>query len=284
MNIQKESFKTENSIHEDITGDVRFTDVFVKTMPVVIAVHGFKGFKDWGFFPYLCESIASWGAIVVSFNFSLNGMGDSDDLVIYPEKFSRNTVHQELEDLELVFHGIETGSLFSNKLIFDNWNGEIYLIGHSMGGGVSLLAAAKNKIVKKLVLLASISKFDRYTPHQKELWRQKSFAEVTNSRTGQVLKMDIDYLNDVEQHHEAYNLEKAISGLRIPVLIVHGTVDLTVLLREAETLANATTTEFLSVEYIPQTGHTFGSVHPFEGTNPALEKAIKSILLFFNLQ
>jgi len=35
-------------------------DLHTAPVPVgaVLVVHGFKGFKDWGFFPYLCEAFA----------------------------------------------------------------------------------------------------------------------------------------------------------------------------------------------------------------------------------
>ena len=37
--------------------------------------HGFKGFKDWGFFPHLADRLARAGLVAVSFNFSGSGVG-----------------------------------------------------------------------------------------------------------------------------------------------------------------------------------------------------------------
>jgi ATP:cob(I)alamin adenosyltransferase len=42
----------------------------------VVLVHGFKGFKDWGFFPHTAEALAADGHAAISLNFSLNGIGD----------------------------------------------------------------------------------------------------------------------------------------------------------------------------------------------------------------
>ena len=41
-------------------------------LPVVLFVHGFKGFKDWGAFPDACDELARAGFAVVTFNLSLN--------------------------------------------------------------------------------------------------------------------------------------------------------------------------------------------------------------------
>ena len=69
-------------------GDVIRGDLRIPEGPpprtAVVVVHGFKGFKDWGFFPHLCEEIAAGGHAVVSFNFSWNGIGADD-----PQEFMK---------------------------------------------------------------------------------------------------------------------------------------------------------------------------------------------------
>ena len=59
----------------------------------VIFVHGFKGFKDWGFVPYLCNYFAEQGFFTITFNFSHNGIGDNPLEFTELEKFAkkRNT-------------------------------------------------------------------------------------------------------------------------------------------------------------------------------------------------
>ena len=41
----------------------------------IIFLHGFKGFKDWGFVPYLGDYLSDNGFFVITFNFSHNGVG-----------------------------------------------------------------------------------------------------------------------------------------------------------------------------------------------------------------
>ena len=58
---------------------IRITTLGIENLnssPCIIYVHGFKGFKDWGFVPYTCEYFAKNGFFVISFNFSHNGVGE----------------------------------------------------------------------------------------------------------------------------------------------------------------------------------------------------------------
>jgi len=57
-----------------LRGDVR-TQEKGADRPAVVICHGFKGFKDWGFFPHLAARIARAGMTAVSFNFSGSGVG-----------------------------------------------------------------------------------------------------------------------------------------------------------------------------------------------------------------
>lgn len=52
--------------------------------PLVIFCHGFKGFKDWGGFPYMMEKMAGEGFAALSFNFTYNGVTETN-----PTQFSR---------------------------------------------------------------------------------------------------------------------------------------------------------------------------------------------------
>ncbi|MXW55783.1 MAG: hypothetical protein F4Z59_03600, partial [Gemmatimonadales bacterium] len=96
----------------------------------IVVCHGFKGFKDWGFFPYVCGRLAArTGIPVVSFNFDGSGVRDADfdDL----EAFSHNTFSRELWDLEAILDGLATGRLGGLAVTPATRFG---LLGHSRGG------------------------------------------------------------------------------------------------------------------------------------------------------
>ena len=49
-----------------------------ESAPAVLVAHGFKGFKDWGMFPWLAEQIAEAGLRAIRFDFSHNGVEETD--------------------------------------------------------------------------------------------------------------------------------------------------------------------------------------------------------------
>lgn len=81
-----------------IRGDIRLPKPQLPA-PVLFICHGFKGFKDWGFFPVLAEKLAEAGFVTVTFNFSMNGIGEDLENFTELEKFSLNTFSREQEDL-----------------------------------------------------------------------------------------------------------------------------------------------------------------------------------------
>lgn len=81
-----------------IRGDLRLPEGEPPLSAIVVA-HGFKGFKDWGFFPHLCECLARDGHAVVSFNFSLNGIGDDPTEFTQLENFARNTLSRDVDEI-----------------------------------------------------------------------------------------------------------------------------------------------------------------------------------------
>jgi dienelactone hydrolase len=75
--------------------------------PLVIFVHGFKGFKDWGHFNAVASYFAERDFVFAKFNFSHNGTTlqkplDFDDL----EAFGNNNYLFELNDLESVLNAL----------------------------------------------------------------------------------------------------------------------------------------------------------------------------------
>ncbi|MCG7408547.1 alpha/beta hydrolase [Paenibacillus sp. ACRRX] len=102
-----------------IRGDVFVPHLSLGDAPqsgVLIICHGFKGFKDWGFFPHTAAQLAEkTGLMTVCFNFSHNGIGS--DLLTFsePEKFAINTYTYEQEDLTALLALIRSDE-FNNSL------------------------------------------------------------------------------------------------------------------------------------------------------------------------
>lgn len=242
----------------------------------VIFVHGFKGFKDWGFGPYLANRFAEFGFFVITFNFSHNGIGEIENEFTELEKFSKNTFSREKSELNEILDALK------NDFFEINFNGKIGLVGHSRGGAISLLTASKRKDVDAVAIWASVSKLDRYSKRQKEKWKKEGVFEVMNMRTRQVMSLDVALLEDIEKNSsDLLNIESAVKNLNRPLLIVHGDQDLAVPISEAEQIydwSDKSKTEFYKIF---STGHTFDCVHPFNGSNEKFEKVIDKTSNFF---
>jgi dienelactone hydrolase len=268
-------FTLESRLGEPIHGDLRLPDGS-GPHPTVVICHGFKGFKDWGFHPWLGARLAETGLAAVHFSFSRNGVreagGDIEDL----DAFRRNTLSIERDDLDTVIDAVVSGAL---DPLLDG--ARLSLLGHSRGGGIALLGAAERQEVKALVTWAAVSHFDRIRDAATLAeWRRNGVYEVLNARTGQLLPMGVAFLDDVLANLGRLDLLSAAMRLGRPWLLVHGTADETVPFSEAEELALAAR-EGARVLAIDGGGHTFGAVHPFAGPTPHLEEAAAATLGHF---
>src|ERR1700744_2138793 len=130
--IKKQSFNIPGAKGRGILMDLTWR-TSNKSAPLVIFVHGFKGFKDWGTHNLVANYFVEQGFRYLKFNFSHNGTTpdkplDFADLIA----FSENTFSIELDDLNAVIDFACNGSAMRAA---DNVN----LIGHSMGGGISII-------------------------------------------------------------------------------------------------------------------------------------------------
>jgi dienelactone hydrolase len=239
----------------------------------VIVCHGFKGFAHWAFFPYLARTLAQDGLNAITFDFSGSGIGSDRESFTQAEAFAHNTFSRELEDLELVE---DYGR--RRKWI----HGKFGIFGHSRGGGMAILyAAAQAADVSSLVTWAAISYPNRWSPEDVIGWRKRGHTEITNSRTGQVMRLETDLLDDVELHGKTkVNIEAAAAKIKAPWLIIHGTADETVPSSEAEhlhSLSKGTST----LRLIEGANHGFSAAHPLNEVPPVLEKVVLETAKFF---
>jgi uncharacterized protein len=241
--------------------------------PAVVILHGFKGFKDWGMFPPFAERLARSGFTAVSYNTSGSGV-DDEGRFSFPERFGRGTFSSDLHDLAVVLAALDAGALGVAR------PPAIALVGHSRGGGGAILGASRHDRVSALVTWSAVSTPHRWSAEVRRRWREAGRLDVTNQRTGEVLPLYPDVLDDLEAHADALDIEAAASRLAIPWLIIHGTADETVPFAEGKALAAAAPAgEFLPVE---GAGHTYGAAHPFAGRTPALDRVFDASVAFLS--
>jgi pimeloyl-ACP methyl ester carboxylesterase len=262
MTITRRPFELANGAGEAIHGDLWAGDDPASRSAIVVC-HGFKGFKDWGFFPYVAETLAaSTGHPVITFNFSGNGIGP--DMLNFTElgRFERNTFSKELGDLRAVLDTAASGGLLD--LAPRRGFG---LLGHSRGGISSVITAAEDRRIRCVVTWNAVAYLDRWSTEQKAEWRRRGRIEILNTRTGQLMPLGLGLLEDYERNAERLDLERAASRLRVPYLVIHGSADESVAVSEGERFDGA--------------GHTFGAVHPFQGTTEYLTRAVELTAAWF---
>jgi fermentation-respiration switch protein FrsA (DUF1100 family) len=256
--IQKHELSIEGFEKFPITLDVS-VPASKTPLPLIIFCHGFKGFKDWGHFNWVAESAAQQGMAFLKFNFSHNGIRpDNLTELTDLEAFAENSYSIELHDLGAVInYAVE------NAPVFNVNPKEIYLIGHSRGGGIALLKAAEDKKIKKLALWASLSEFDSFfRPKTIEEWQKNGVVYAENKRTGQQLPLNKQFYDDYLKNKATLDVRKSAKMLEIPLLIIHGDKDESVDITHADFLYNLVQHSiFIKVE---GGNHTFGAKHPFD--------------------
>jgi len=244
--------------------------------PAVVLVHGFKGFKDWGMFPPFADRLARAGLSVVSLNTSGSGVDDAGDFTL-PDRFGHNTFSAELADLGRVVDELAQGKLGVAPPT------AIGLVGHSRGGGIAVLQAARDHRIDALVTWAAISSVERWAPADQAAWRRAGVHYIENARTKQTLPVYPDVLDDIAKHAlGTLDILGAASKIEIPWLILHGTADAAVSFMEAKALEAAALPERRHLRAIDGGGHTFGATHPWKGESPAVQEVFDATLGWFS--
>jgi pimeloyl-ACP methyl ester carboxylesterase len=240
---------------------------------IVLLCHGLKGYRAWGFLPYVADRLREAGIAALSLDMSLNGTlpapdddattrGDASsperNRYVRPVLFEQNTLAREHRDIEYAVRFVAGGGLkehIPTPLL-------IGLFGHSRGAIAATLNAIECPQVQALCTWSAIDDPDDFTPRQKERWRREGVYAFTESTGGTRLGIGLDYLNDLEEHHEFYLMRERVRELRVPHLTVHGQADMVVSVECAFNLHHAEKQLRDKQLVVLQTGHTFGIPYP----------------------
>ncbi|WP_462264831.1 alpha/beta hydrolase family protein [Mucilaginibacter sp.] len=263
--IKKEQFTITGAQGKPMLADLTYDDAFTDA-PLIVFAHGFKGFKDWGTHQLVAGYFAAQGYRYLKFNFSHNGTTveqpqDFADLIA----FSENTFSMELEDLDHILTFIYSGSAFKVPP-------SVTLIGHSMGGGISIIKAAEDNRITRLVTMAAVADFRNLWPKElEEQWKLAGVLYFPNHRTGQDMPIKATLLEDLERHAALLNITAQAAYVKQPWLLLHGTADPTVALSHAHQLKAAQPNALLSI--LANADHVFGGRHPYTETDLPLALA-----------
>ena len=215
---------------------------------LVVIVHGFKGFKDWGFFPWLAEQLCNEGYAAVRFNMSRSGIGEHPDTFDRLDLFAGDTYTTQLHDLHIAVAHAQREYLSLPT----------FLLGHSRGGGVALLGARQVHDLAGVITWSAISRVDRWDDATKQRWRKDGALYIENARTKQMMPLSTAVLDDVDEHR--FDIVAAVEALEVPLLVIHGGRDESVPVAEADVIASRASDA--SKVIIANAGHTYNAIHP----------------------
>lgn len=250
----KKQIEIQGAKHLKIAIDYRYSESSYTKTPVVY-VHGYKGFKDWGASNLIADLFAEEGFFYVKFNFSHNGVDTKNPIdFVDLEAFGNNNYMMELDELGFVIDWLEASE-------FDIDLSKLAVIGHSRGGGITLLKTAQDQRIKKIITWASVCDFKRRFPSDLNDWKESGVQYIYNGRTLQMMPLYYQFYENFQK----YELQLDILGNSVkidrPVLIIHGTKDRAVdVVEAAELHDNIPSSQLLKIK---NAGHTFGAIHPY---------------------
>ena len=258
MQILK-NFQLQSNFNKPILIDL-FFEKNQQKKPLVIFIHGYKGYKDWGVFGKMHSEFISKGFALLTFNFSHNG-GTPEQPIDFPdlEAFGNNNYTKELDDTQTVIDWIYHHDDFKTEIDYQN----ITLIGHSRGGGIATLTAAKDSRISQLITWAAVSTLDRSFFHGEQLkqWKKDRVIYVENGRTKQQMPHYIQFYQDYIDNESDLHIESATKKIKIPHLVIHGDGDLAVPFFHAENYCKWNPKSELV--NISNANHVFGAKQPW---------------------
>lgn len=249
--------------------------------PLVLVAHGFKGFRDWGFFPFLAESLREAGLNALRFDFSHNGVEERDFDRL--DLFALDTWTRHQEDLAAILSAIPAakddpaaGPAAGGAPVLAIQPPRIGILGHSRGGSDAVLFAAQEPRIDAVCTWAGVANLTRGFDDAEVVLRRTGYYPIQNARTRQLMPVARAQFDDARRYDP---LEAAGRLRERALLVVHGDEDISVPVADAHALARAHgQTEAMVVL---GAGHTFGATHPFRGPTRELESALSVTIDFF---
>ncbi len=246
----------KNQIYTGANGRKSLLDLVVPVNfngRIILFIHGYMGYKDWGCWNLVEKFYTDLGFGFCKFNMSHNG-GTIENPIDFTdlESFEENNYSKEVYDVQQVLNWLETQ--------FPTLP-DIYLIGHSRGGGIALLTASDSRITK-ISTWAAICDIEKRFPEGTllKVWKTQGKRFIENGRTKQKMPNNYSQYEDFELHRDFLNIEQACKKSTKTTFVVHGDMDTSVDIEESRNIATWLKTRLFEIE---DAEHTFGATQPW---------------------
>lgn len=257
--IEKEIVLTSKHNQRPFSADYRYV-ANGRQKPLILFIHGFKGFKDAMHFNMMANNIAEAGFVYVKMNLSHNGVTpehpyDFVDL----DAFAENNFTIELDDIGVMIDYLQQELDIPAQEIDRE---SIYLVGHSRGGAVAILKACEDSRIKKIVTWAAVPDLEAFWSKDfLREWREKKVIYIRNARTLQEMPLNYQMVENFEKNAKRLMIGSQLVRLKIPFMAAHGSEDETVPVESLLMFKNFYPA--VVVKRIEGAGHTFGGKHPW---------------------
>ncbi len=207
---------------------------------LVILGHGVTGNKDRPHLVALADGLSACGWPCLRISFSGNGGSEG--------RFQDSCITKEIGDLQAVLDTVPDTA-------------KVAYVGHSMGGAVGVLTAARDLRIRALISLAGMTRTADFV--------QREFADVTPGEgfmwEDEHCPLSWTFVDDLRMIGDTLSAAEAVSQ---PWLIIHGEADDVVPLQDARDAFEAATgeKEFLAIS---GAGHSFD-----EASYPQIVEAV----------
>jgi esterase/lipase len=226
-----------------------------KNKPIVIICHGYNVDKNRLLYKYISKRLNENNISTLRFDFS--GYGESkgrrEDAVI----------SKEISDLESAIN-----------YTYNNGLKNIVLLGHSLGGSICIIEAAKNKKIIAVISLASVTYIQKMKGGK---FSEEVVTEVMKKGKLIYKKGKKKYILTKEffEDLEKYDVLDLVKKIKVPILVLHGKNDEKINYKEAKKLYD-NSKKLKKLMIIKGADHKFSS-------KESREQIVKSVIKFLSM-
>lgn len=241
----------------------------------LLLLHGFKGYKDYGFIPVLARALADDGILVHRFNFSCSGMTNQISTFERPDLFAQDTWNRQVEDVHCIIDGIHTGAIDGAGL-------PLFIAGHSRGGATTLLTAGRDPSMHLagIITINAVDRCNGLSDEQQRALLEDGSMTTPSARTGQDLPINASWLQEQLDNPASHDVLSLCTSIKVPSIVLQGTDDPGVPFEAAERIAAGLGT---CVHAIQSADHVLNTANPAPADgqiSPQLGEVIQIIRKF----